>query len=509
MANQVGTATGLEDLFGKIVTFLTTDAALVAAGQEWDVMRLRRDNLLNHTSNLAEPSTGGKSRFMRHTFRYDPRSLNTDNPETAGWDGHFYANNFSAGVSYNSWQLRQAREVTSVKLRAPVGNGYVDKVPKSFRLQYSDDGTSWTTGLTVTNAPTLTMGERRVFPVGASLGSHVYWRIVWDAVQINTGTVIAWTELLLLEADGTVANHFGSEVILKAPGNAGTDNIYTGIRSEYDAAAGWYNLFMNGYTGFDPNVMSWFRHPGALPGWSAQYPRSVPMVPCWDAAMPYWFSASGRSFRFAVKVSTSYEGGYLGFLLPYATPGQYPYPLAVGGSLIPNSIRSADWRYSYVSYHHGVYPAPAGETASNTSEQGSASLYVRDPSGEWMQFANRPSQNNTSNPESIMAFSSAMTLPFGVNAGLRGVWPHCESLRASEGRRPYRDCLGGGSILQPCVVLQRVPSNMVYGELEGTFSISGYENSAENTTTLNGKTHVIFQNTYRNTVHEYWALSLD
>ena len=31
MANEVGTASNLEDLFGKIVSFLTTNAALVAA----------------------------------------------------------------------------------------------------------------------------------------------------------------------------------------------------------------------------------------------------------------------------------------------------------------------------------------------------------------------------------------------------------------------------------------------------------------------------------------------
>jgi len=57
--------------------------------------------------------------------------------------------------------------------------------------------------------------------------------------------------------------------------------------------------------------------------------------------------------------------------------------------------------------------------------------------------------------------------------------------------------------------MQRTPAWMVYGELEGVYAISGYQNSAENTTTYNGKTHVVFQNAYRNTVHEFWALSLD
>ena len=74
---------------------------------------------------------------------------------------------------------------------------------------------------------------------------------------------------------------------------------------------------------------------------------------------------------------------------------------------------------------------------------------------------------------------------------------------------PYRECLGGGYMIQPCVLLQRSPTTDVFGELEGVYSISGYENAAENTAAIGGKTHVTFQNAYRTSVYEYWALSLD
>lgn len=509
MANEVGTAANLEDLFGKIVSFLTTSPALVAANQDWEVLRLRRDNLLSHTSNLNEPSGGATSRYMRHTFRYDPRSINTNNPMVNGWEGHFYANNWSAGVSHNTWRLRQAREVKTVRIKAPVGSSYVQSAPKTFRLQYSDNNSSWVTALTVTNTPIFGVAETRDFAVPGTPGVHEYWRIIWDVVQNSTTTgTIAWTELLLLQADGTVANHFGSEVILKAPGNSGTEAIYVGIRTEYDTAAGWYNLFLNGYTGYDPNVRSWFLQPGAIPGYGATFTKAVPMVPCWDTAMPYWFSASGRSFRFGVKVSTNYEGGYLGFILPYATPGQYPYPLAVGGSLVPHDgNRSANWRYSYASYEHGVFPAP-GANSGSESESVWATMYLRDTNGDWRHFANRPNRNGTA-VDGVQGFSFQYSLPFAATGGFRSIWPHCENDKWTGGRRPYRECLGGGYIMQPCVFVQRTPAWMVYGELEGVYAISGYQNSAENTTTYNGKTHVVFQNAYRNTVHEFWALSLD
>lgn len=501
MANEVGTASDLEDLFGKIVTFLTTDADLVTASQQWQVLRQRRDNILSATTNLTEPTTASYRKTF-HTYRYDARSLNI-NAESGGFTNNFQASNFSVGVSHVTWQFRTAREVMKVRLRAPMYSPSVTYMLRNFRLQYSDDGSAWTTALTVASNPTYAAGETKTFAVG-SPGSHVYWRILMDSVQQGSGTTISWTSMLLLESDDTVANHFGSEVILKATGNAGTEEIFTGIRSEYDAASGWYNLFLNGYTGYDANEESWLKQPGALPGFGQTYPLAVPMVPCWNTTMPYWFAASGRSFRFALKVSTSYEGGYLGFILPYATPGQYPYPLAVGGSLVPtDGSRSSEWRYSYANARHGAYPGPGADRYA--SAEGSwATLYLRDPNGSWSPITNRGSSSMT--PEGI--YGPTYATGVGASGAWRSVWPHCMNDQWTSGKRAYRECLGGGYVLQPCVLLQRAPTPAVFGELEGTYAISGYSNAPENTTTWGGDTVVVFQHAYRNSVHEFWALAL-
>lgn len=507
MANQVGTATGLFDLFNKIVDFLTTDSALVAAGQEWEVLRIRRDNLAEVTTNLTETPFANR-RKINQCCRYDPRSLNTDSPVGEFLNELAYTN-FSAGTSFVRFKLREAKAVTTVRLRAPRSTNLTHMLTHmlcDFRLQWSDDGTTWTNALTVTGSVAYNSGEWRDYAVSGST-SHLYWRVVIDSSP--SGTYVSWESLLLLTSDGTVANHFGSEVIFKAPGNAGTESIYTGIRAEYDAANGWYNLFMNGYTGFDPGTTSWFEHPGALPGADAAIPCVVPMVPCWDTTMPYWFSASGRSFRFAVKVSTSYEGGYLGFYLPYATPSQFPYPLAVGGSLVPQSnSRSDAWRYSYASYYHGVFPGPGCDNTPN-GEGRHSTLYTRTPAGVWAYHANRPWSiyDNESVYGPITSVDSGYD-QFGYSA-IRSVWPHCVNAQREEGNLPYRECLGGGYMIQPCVLLQRSPTTDVFGELEGVYSISGYENAAENTAVIGGKTHVTFQNAYRTNVHEYWTLSLD
>ena len=505
MANEVGTASNLEDLFGKLISFVSTNATLVGAGQAWQVLRQRRDNIAVLTTNLTEPTSVLYRRTIQ-TCRYDPRSLNINNQD-ANKEANFQATNYVSGTSFMSWQLRTTRTVATVRLRAPRYNSDLQYMIRNFRLQYSDNGTSWTTALTVNSNPTYALGETRDWAVPGTPGTHLYWRIVIDSIQGGSTTTVAWMCMLLLEADGTVANHFGSEAILKGVGNAGTDEIFVGVRSEYDAAAGWYNLFMNGYTGYDANEQSWFKQPGALNEFGAQYPYAVPMVPCWDTTMPYWFVASGRSFRFCVKVSTSYEGGYAGFILPYATPQQYPYPLAVGGSLVPtDTLRSAEWRYSYAHWRHGAYPGP-GIDSYASAEGKHSTLYMRNPDGEWGYFGNRG--DPSPQPEDIYGPNQSVSAPYNPSGSWRCVWPHAMNDQWTSGKRPYRECLGGGYMLQPCILMQRAPYAAVFGELEGTYAISGYQNAAENTTTYNGKTHVIFQNTYRNTVHEFWALSLD
>lgn len=504
MANEVGTASNLEDLFGKIVSFLTTNAALVAASQQWQVLRQWRDNVVGiSVTSLVESATYNQRRIL-HSFRYDPRSLGT-NAQT-GSTGHVACSSYVAGTSQFTMQLRTAKAVANVRISAPLDSN-TSEVLQNFRLQYSDDNSTWTTALTVNSSPVYLMGETKTFAVPGTPGAHVYWRIIIDRKQsgATTGSVY-WRSLLLLDSGGDIVNHFGSEVLFKATGTSGTDAIYTGIRSEYDAANGWYNLFLNGYTGYDPNETSFFNQPGAINNWSAVTPLDVPMVPCWNAAMPYWFRANGRSFSFGVKVSTSFEGGYLGFILPYATPSQYPYPLAVGGSLVPqDSDRSSTWRYSYNDLRHSVFPIPGSSTTNpTTATPNSNTLYLRTPDGLWQSFAQRTGVTN------ISEMTQALSSPFARSGIRAGVWPtSVRNVGAAAPRRDYREVLGGGYLLQPLIMHQRLPTDAVWGELEGCMAISGFGNAVENTTSFAGKNYVIFQNVARTEAHEYWAMALD
>lgn len=482
-------------------TFVTTIGAMPSV-QRWTALREVRDNIAVVTSNLND-SIGSEERRIRQILRHDPRSLNTD--ATNSSEIYFTSGNYSAGVSFIQWQLREAKDVVKVRIKAPAS--FTHGPPISFRLQYSDNGSSFTTALTVVSAPNFVLNERRDFTF-TSAGSHLYWKLIIDATQAASSQT-SISEIVLLSAGDIVASNYGSEVILKAPGISGTDEIYVGIRSEYDIINDWYNLFLNGFTGYNSAELSWFLQPGAIAGFGATLPLDIPMVPLINSSMNYWFVADGRALRFAVKVSTNYEGGYLGWFLPYATPAQYPYPMFIGGSLVPTaSSRGAPWRYSHADERHGVFPGPGGDSDPNSAVSGAAA-YLRTVTGEWLSVSNRP--DNSGGTDSIRSPNIGSALPFTPSGNRRAMWPHCMQELSASGNLPYREVYGptGGYILQPCIMVQHNPTKEVYGELAGCYSISGFGNASENTGVFSGKTYVVFQNANRTTIHEYWALSLD
>ena len=286
-----------------------------------------------------------------------------------------------------------------------------------------------------------------------------------DAALVAAGQ--QWTVLR------NTSDSSNQELIIKAPGLSAADNIYCGLRTSENAPSGYWLWDLQGFIGYN-GANTFANQPGAIPGsW-------IPRLALWNQPIPYWFVANGRRVVVVAKVSTVYEAAYLGFVLPYATPGQYPYPLLVGGSM----TGERGYLYSNTSSNHRHFTDP-GETQQNNAY---TACMLRAPGGDWRAY------QNAYNPSSEQRYD-----------GPRQVWPKNVRNMVEE-----RQALDGSYVLTPLMLsdYSSAADHNLVGELDGCYHVSGFGNAAENLVTVAGVDHLVVQNVYRTAQREYWALRL-
>ena len=246
----------------------------------------------------------------------------------------------------------------------------------------------------------------------------------------------AWTVLHYLNPNDITQNR---ELILQGSGLSGTEQIFIGFRTYQSVSADYYNLSVAGFTGYVAG-QPFTSQPG--------YRESG--VCGHNLRIDYWMACNGQRLFFALKVGTPvYEVGYVGKFLPYGTPSQYPYPLAVIGTL--NGVPAT--RYSDTTHSSGVKGAAQPQGA------------IRDVMGNWQQFYNVPYAN------------------WGAS------------------RRPA----GNTYKAMKCVLYN---ASNAWGELDGIRYITGFNNVTENTTVLNGNNQVVIQDVFRTGLGDYFLLEM-
>ncbi|MGA7439510.1 MAG: hypothetical protein WBW32_15430 [Luteibacter sp.] len=177
-------------------------------------------------------------------------------------------------------------------------------------------------------------------------------------------------------------------------------------------------------------------------------------TPAHNQRIDYWLVVNGQRINFGLKVGTPvYEHGGAGFFLAYATPGQYPYPMFVAGML------------------NGLAATRFSDTAHSMPYKGSrVNLRIRFVDGSWLQPQVDPWNN----------------------AGLAGA---TSQMRDTNGYYPPL----------PAILMD---ATNLYGELEGIYQISGFNNVVENTMVIDGKTFVVLQDVSRTGFTDYCALEL-
>ncbi len=270
----------------------------------------------------------------------------------------------------------------------------------------------------------------------------------------------------------------GTEMIWQAPGNGNLDQILVGAKIFSSVGGDYYNWRLGGFTGFDA-ALDFFHQPGYVGGPGQSAPS--PVLNLWNSTIPYWFIANGRRVIVVAKVSTVYVSAYLGFLSTYMSPGAFPYPLVVGGSMAWTAEPAAGdvrWRWSYAGNELRNFPSPYPTVLGSDSP---STLRLRLPTGVWRGFS-----GSTSDPT------------YGR------LWPYGDA--NSGGMADWRPNLDGGYTVFPIVLFDEIPN--VYGELDGAVATTGFAQSSENTITIGLRKYLVVQNVNRTTKIDYFAVKL-
>jgi len=341
--------------------------------------------------------------------------------------------------------------------------------PVDFTIQYSDDGLTYYDAVVITGETG--WGEYETRHYSTTLGAtdkHKYWRLYIQASGSASYVDLAELELWEVGDSGrtyNLARQVSEEVIMHGEGLAGTDAIYVGLKP-FKGDADAYNLELRGFTGYSAS-QDFEGQPGiSPPAYSLLYNTSI----------PYWIVASGRRVIVVAKISTVYEAFCFGFMLPYATPAQYPYPLFVGGS-----AEASDLRWSDATRDHAHFTNP-----------GNNGSYLRDVNGAWLVF-----ENETQSGSTVSIKTTNNTLPYGGGS------------YTDDGLALIRTTQDGAYALLPINLISQSPDPNVYGELDGAHYVTGFGNAAENIITIGGIDYLVVQNVHRTAAGDYWALKLE
>lgn len=268
-----------------------------------------------------------------------------------------------------------------------------------------------------------------------------------------------------------------AQTIWKAPGNDGDSEILVGVHILEREDADYFDWELASFDGYLASSL-WREQAGH---------HSKLFLPLWDASIPYWFVGDGRRVIVIAKISTQYEVAFLGFLEPYFSPDQWPYPIALGGSLQlgvnPPAWDSVEYRWSNSSLDHSAFPI-SDRNAGGVGVTEDRQMRARDLSGLWLGFDAQASGGDVYMPGSYHA-----------------MWPYCTGLEL------FDPGLDGGYPLWPIMLLASTPNTI--GQLPGVACVSGQGLSAETLIRYGEIDWIALPNITRTERNEWFAIALD
>jgi hypothetical protein len=305
-------------------------------------------------------------------------------------------------------------------------------------------------------------------------------------------------------------------------GTSPEKEIFFAIQTYGLSTTGYYNWQIRGLTGFAQNspitdYVALEDQPGMSP------PVFLTLQ---NTTMTYWFMATERRVMGCVKTGTSYQPFYIGFLNPFATDAEYPYPMAITGTA---HTEATIFSSNNITTSSGIIN-PAGNNNSALPTQGQpfpaheATGFVRFTDGNWYGIKHF---NQSGGNEAILT---------GGSGGYCHVFPTAESLTTAPnevnrmnvdkrfhlifrsttpGNTPDKQVLPGfGSpeliSLWPATVYHPIDLQLL-GEFDGCYWVSGSGGvTSEDVITDYGESpevdNIVFQNVHRTDVWEFMAM---
>lgn len=294
-----------------------------------------------------------------------------------------------------------------------------------------------------------------------SVGSPSPWAIMRDTTPAGSPVVYPSpvTQEMIFEGDAS-------------NGGSPERKFYFGIQSYEDPGSSVYGWDLKGFTGFDDGSPV-----GSV--LFADQPDASPSayVPLANSSMDYWIWANERRVIMVIKTGTSYQWLYAGFMSPFATESEYPYPMVIMGSSHTNTY---EFSSNAVDFSTGCYPC--GDSNQTTITTATAPIWQRFTDGAWYPIKN--------------GYKSGSALNYLYYRNMWPMKPYSQSYYLPQNAAPtdtfalwdqfYHNTQGGtppsylvqtpGSpdpitSLWPLTIMWNTPSMQISGEMDGIYWI--------------------------------------
>lgn len=451
---------------------------------------------------LETMSTGTSSRALRKlNFRTTVGGANvaTDPAKfTIDWLNTGTAANLIAGSadvnantaigSARAWQIKYDFTTPTVirEVQIQATSGATTTAPRSFLIQWSNDGETWTTMYEAVNI-SWTASETKLF---AFADGYRYSQHPGNAQPSRSGMFEDFANDVNME--GSPFREMSEEYFVwQGPGYDAARRVYVHMRAHRNPIDLTSHLELGYSTQYNAAVRAWGAQVGAMPG--SRYHMFA------SGAVNYWFYVNDLRIVIVTQSNVSdYTSSYIGFMEAFAHPDYYPFPLLCVGT--------DDGRTRFMT--------PINNFHSSLIDPGYSCLCVKKWDGIDYIGGNRTFNS---------AENSKVGGTGGATVGYPTIWPQSYGSSATNSTWPGNKGTGsttagdrhlfdnmlatqqGEVPLIPAIVMDRVNGHL--GVMSGVYAIPGADILApQQAIVIGGVTYRVFPNRTRRTRASWFAV---